>query len=284
VYTPPLGWFCGESFASGADGEGDHIGVDTGPALWGRKAYLRRDGQDTPLQLYTVQLTEGEKVGTVFERIVTQGVAGGAWIAGDSAAGLDFMADWAEPTEFHTYQLDRQYSHTTSRLSLSTVAIGFEPRDTKYYRESDKGVGLDAFFCGDMAGERYVTLGDADMLLADVLYLHDPAVAAIQTAAMSFAGVSRASMPAHTAEIIVDWKTTVPAHISYFAGVSFGNEDPVANNDTHRRNSLLSAVQVSKRLSDKIGVTFQTTRELTLGDGVRLDGSTALGSSVKNYL
>lgn len=284
VYTAPLGWFCDESFTTGDDAEGDYVGLDTGPSLWGRKAFLRKDGQDIPLQLYSEQTTQGTKTGTVLERVVTKGSAGGIWVAGESAAGADFSAEWAIPSQFHTYQIDRQYSHSASRLSLSTVAVGFAPRDTKYYRESDKGWGLDTFFCGDLAGERYATRDDADLLMADVLYLHDPAIAALHTAAMSFAGVSRASMPAHTAEIIVDWKMTEPPHISYFAGVSFGNEDPVANSDTHRRNFLLSAVQLSKRLSDKIGVTFQTTRELTLGDSVRLDGSTALGSSVKNYL
>ncbi len=47
---------------------------------------------------------------------------------------------------------------------------------------------------------------------------------------------------------------------------------------------LLSAVAASQRLSDHLGVTFQTTRTRTWADGMPLDGSVRLGAPVMNVL
>jgi hypothetical protein len=57
---------------------------------------------------------------------------------------------------------------------------------------------------------------------------------------------------------------------------SFAGEDPATINDTRRRNDLLTAVSIAKRLSDRVLVTFQTTRPRTMSDGIPLNRPTRL--------
>jgi hypothetical protein len=193
-------------------------------------------------------------------------------------AGAGFVGDsFADPTDkspaYYTFTLSANYVHSESRLSLTTVPVGYAPRDTRFYRESEIGHRDFAFFEGDLAGSFFAAADRADELIADVLYLHDPAVAVPQVAGMSFANHARVDMPHHTAEALIDWKHRSLPGSAFIADSSFVG-----------RNYLLNTVARSSRASDRVRVTFQTRRDRTLGDGVLLDGASALGASIPNHL
>ena len=259
-------------------------GIDDGPSLWGRRAYLVQGGVQTPLQLTRLVTDDEERRGVVTERIVTAGRATAESFAGEIGADVGFADGWDKPPRFYTVSLDQAYSHEESRLELSMVSIGFLPRDTRYLRESLVGDGADHAFAGDFADCGFAGRNDGGELLADVLRLLDPSIPSPVTAGGGFAGVNRVGMAHHTAEMLIDWRESYVAHSGFVVDLSFAGEDPASPEDTTRRGFLLDAVASSKRLSDKIGVTFQTRRARTLGDGIPLDGSVRLGDTVKNVL
>ncbi|WP_223478749.1 phage tail protein I [Oricola indica] len=279
TYERPDGFFADLSFTDDAFNT-----FEEGRALHGRRAYIVQDGVQHPLQLSEVETDTESRDGTVRERIVVPGVAANALYA-DASFVDDAFADATDRApQFYTFALSRQYLHSESRLALTTVPVGFQPRDTRFYRESENGTKDYAFFEGDFAGTAFASLDRADELLADVLYLLDPEVAVPQVAGMSFADVSRVGMDHHTAELLVDWKASVKRYEAFFAGVSFTENGFARDASRERRDFLLSAVHMSKRLSDKVRVTFQTRRERTLGDGIPLDGSVRLGDTVPHIL
>lgn len=279
--TAPVmdGAYCDDGFVDEAT-----TGVDDGPSLWGRRAYIVQNGEQTPLQL-TRLVTDGEeRTGVVTERIVTPGLATAESFAGEIGADVGFADGWDKPPRFYTVSLDQAYSHEESRLELSMLTVGFVPRDTRYVRESLTGNGSGHAFEGDFADCGFAGRNDGGELLADVLRLYDPAIPSPVTAGGGFASVNRVGMAHHTAEMLIDWRVNHIPHSGVIADLSFAGEDPAAPEDAARRNFLLDAVASSKRLSDRIGVTFQTRRARTLGDGIPLDGSVRLGDTVKNVL
>lgn len=273
------GFFCGDGFVGEAT-----TGVPDGHTLWGRRAYLVKDGVQEPLQLTRLVETEEQRVGVVIERITTPGRAVAEAFVGEIGAGIGFVGAWDVPPRNYTVSLDKSYRHVESRLELSLVPVGYIPRDTRYVRESLVGDGGPSFFCGDFANDRFVGRNDGGELLADVLRLYDPSIPSPITGGGSFVGVNRVGMKHHTAEMLIDMRATHVPHTAFVAGFSFVGEDPVSPRDNSRRNFFLDAVASSKRLSDRIGVTFQTRRARTLGDGIPLDGSVRLGDTVKNVL
>lgn len=273
------GFFPDDSFV----GE-DAIGFDDGPALYGRRAYLLKDGEQTPLQLTRIVDSNETRDAVEIERIVTPGVGVAHSFAGEFVADDSFADAWDVPPRFFTASFDRTYRHETSRVELSMLTVGFMPRDTRYVRESLTGNGSDFAFADDFADQHFAGPNDGGQLLADVLYLYDPTIPSPVTTAGGFADVTRVGMDAHTAEMLIDWRETYRDHSAFIADVSFAGEDPVAPIDTRHRDFILDAVTSSKRLSDRIGITFQRTRSRTWGDGIPLDGSAALSDRLKNVL
>lgn len=262
------------------------IGVDDGPALWGRRAYLYRNGVQTPLQLSKVVNTKETRSTVVTERVVVPGM-NKFYSFVDEFVASDSFADATDTPapQFYTITLDKAYDHLDSSLELSMVPIGFAIRDTRYYRESLIGDGsLYQFADQDFAECAYGGLNDGGILLADVLHLYDPSIQSPITGPGGFANVNRVDQPAYTAELRVDWKQDYVEGSAFVVDRSFSDEDPATINDTSRRDFLLDAVQSSKRLSDKIGVTFQVKRPRTWGDGIPLDGSAKFGGMVSNIL
>lgn len=266
------GYIADESFA------GDSAPwVDDGPFLWGRKAVLVRDGEEAPLKLATLTTEVTEIEGTVFEQVKVPGTGMGYSFAGEFVADDSFANALDDPPRVYTYALSRSYQHARSALELTRVPVGFTPRDVRFERESLPGSDPAPSICaGDFAGEGFVGVDDGRFRLADVLRLVDFSIPSPVVNSGSFAGHSRVSFPAHTAMLQIDWTDTLETGTAFIAGESFADSGPATPEDTERRRDLLDAAAASKRLSDKVLVTFQTRRNRTIADGIPLDRPTRL--------
>lgn len=254
--------------------------INDGPKLYGRKAVLRRNGVDTPLEVATVVTTDEARSAVDFETVHLPGDAGGALVLDIDAwdvAAIEAEAARARP---YTFALDRSYRHDDSELSLSTLQPGFDPLDVRYERVSDvghAGAALALDVDGYDVNAFVVDLGG--QMLADRLYLHDPAVAVPLMAGFSFWDQSRWDMPDFHADALVHVPQHLPPRMMAFDLGGWG-ETAATIEDNARAERARDAIVVSKAFRDKVFITFQTKRPRTLGDGLRLDGSTTLGGLV----
>lgn len=278
-YLAPDGVFADQAAA-------DHAcaSIDQGRALIGRQAYLVRGAERQPLQLVELEQSTTTRAGVVRERVVVPGKSANSLVADAAFADAAFADATDKAPAYFSYELARDYLHAESRLAVTTIPVGYEPRSTRFVRESERGTRELAFFAGDHAGAYFASADRGGELLADVLLLHDPAVAVPQVAGMSFAGHSRVGMEHHQAEALVNWNERHQPGSAFVAGYSFAGRDPAAPTDRKRRDFLLRAVAASSRASDRVRVTFQTRRERTLGEGLRLNGAERLGDTVPNHL
>jgi len=281
-WTDPLGYFAGVG-AAGVDA----AWINDGPALHGRRALLRRHAgaPDEPLRVAQVSTRRSVREAVDFERVVVPGLSTCGFAVGLGAAGVDSVDVHETRPQVFSYRLDSTYVHEESELSLTSVPVGYDPLDVRFLRESDIGDGRGQFFTGvDGAGFGFAGRNDGGELLADVLYLHDPDVAAPIVDAMSFAGVTRVSFPPKHAEMMIRAEGYLPPMTSYIAGLSHVGEAAAIDDDLSHVEFVMDAVVASKRLTDKLGVTFETTRPITLGHGRRLDHPLALNARIPNHL
>lgn len=272
-------------FADDAFSDDAFVGIDDGPALYGRRAYLIQNGVTTRLQLTRLVIETETRAGVEIERVVIPGTSAGMSFEGQIGADIGFADAWDDPPRYLTFALDRSYQHSESRLELSMLDVGFLPRDVRYLRESESGESGEDFFAdASYSDVQVVGEDDAGKLLADVLYLYDPSIPSPMVGGGGFAGVNRVGMDHHTAELLIDWQMTENASSAFFCGLSFAEDAYAEPAETTRRDFLLSAVAASQRLSDHLGVTFQTTRARSWADGIPLDGSARLGDPVANVL
>ena len=261
--------------------------IDDAAFLYGRKAVLVERGVERPLRVATFVDSHSccERGGVTIEQVRVPGKGVAFSHAGEFAADDSFADAFDDPPRAYTYTLPRKYRHDASRLELTRVPVGFQPREMRYRRESETGSDTaPAIFSGDFAGEGFAGVNDALFLLADVIRLIDPQIASPVVNSGSFADYNRVGLPAHTAELQVDWQHKVPARSAVFSNETFVGDDAVSPVSTVRRDELLAAIVVSKRLSDKILVTFQKQRPRTLADGIRLDRNMRLDEAVPNTL
>ena len=251
----------------------DAISLDDGPALYGRRAYLYRQGEQTPLQIVTLTTESEERQGVEIERYYVPGSLNGYTAIGEAAIAVDPIGDIGIPAVSHTVRLDRTYQHSESNVGLSLVPVGFQPRDVRYKRESLIGDATGLMVIGaDAVADAAISRDDAGELLADVLYLVDPTIPAPVYAEAGAIGDARLGMRPHSAEIRVDWHQIMPEGL-FAIGRSAIGIDAVSDSDDGTRDFFLDAVSASKRLTDKVLVSFQQTRPRTLDDGIPLDGS-----------
>jgi len=174
----------------------DAVGLSDGEVLRGRTAVLHTPQGDQPMAV--IEYTPGSEQRPGFDpvRVSTQGLATAAVISDDVIEGDERFVDFEElEPKLITLSLDRSYNHDASKLALTMVESRLEPMTPRYERESDIGNGGPWFFVNDFCDD--ITFVDrvdgGDMLLADVTYLLDPAVAAPMTEGISFADVSRSA-------------------------------------------------------------------------------------------
>ena len=272
VYQAGVGIVAGASFAGNA-----FAAPDRTRALLGRRAVLEQGGATRELEVRSIGAGS-------FERVVVPGRSGDALFAGAGFVGRAFAGAEAQSPRFHSFRLPRGYRHAESALQLSTLSDGLSPREPRYRRESERGQRGVALFLGTCACANFVLPDRGGDLLADILHLHDPAVAVPQVAALSFVGHARVGIPHHQAEVLVDWRRKLRPGTAFIVGRSFVGHDPVGAEDRSVRDTLLGAIARSARASDRLKVSFQTHRSRRLGDGLRLDGRAPLGASVPNRL
>jgi len=281
-WLPPSGIFLGHS----ALGD-DFFSINDGPFLHGRRALLRTHagGEDVPLEVSSVTTTSVRKPATDYERVVQPGRDANALVLGFGVLGDAFLgAEEVEPKIF-TFALDRTYDHVESQLAVTAVDVGLEPQSVRYKRESDTGDAEGRHFLGDGAlGVDVLGRNDGGELLADVLYLLDPAVAAPIVDGISFLGVSRLGMPAYNAELMVEAPKAIDTNEGFVLGVSVLGADPFVADDVSHLHFIMDAIVSAMALGDKILVTFETTKPLTLGDAVRLNSGAVLGDRIPAYL
>lgn len=274
------GFFVG----SGALGH-DGMRIDLGPSLYGRKAYLKQGDTEIPLDTYNVATRDQRRNGVRIDRFVIPGVTNKGSVIGRMAVGRHFVGTAGKNPQVYTFQIDEGYFHRESKLSIDSLAPGYQPRDIKRYRVSEQGFAGSRLFVGRSPIARTAIGRDqGDYLLADVLYLVDPSIDVPRVQARSFVGYTRISMQPHQADILVDWQKKVNPRRHFIINLAAVGRMAVRRNDTSRRDFLLETIRSSKRLSDKIRVSFQLTRDRTLAIGAPLDGSVRLGDRVPNRL
>ncbi|MCO5059632.1 MAG: phage tail protein I [Rhizobiaceae bacterium] len=280
-WTPPDGFFL-DACALDVDAPG----INDGPALHGRRALLRRHAgaPDEPLRVAQVSTRRSVREAVDFERVVVPGLSTCGFALDVSGLDMDFVDVHEARPQVFSYRLDSTYVHEESELSLTSVPVGFDPLDVRFLRESDIGDGRGQFFLGvDALDDGFLGRNDGGELLADVLYLHDPDVAAPIVDAFSFLDVTRLGFPEKTAEMMILAERELPAD-AFVLDQSFLGQSAMLDDDLSHVEFVMDAVVASKRLTDKLGVTFETTGPITLGHGRRLDQPLALNARIPNHL
>jgi hypothetical protein len=279
-WLPPAGIFLDESAL-----DCDHFVLNDGPYLHGRRALLRpRAGaEDVPLEVASVDTTVTRKAATDYERVVVPGEDANGLILDAGALDDAFLDGQVTAPRVYTYALDRTYDHIESVLALTMLDVGLDPQSVRYKRESDIGDAGCRLFLDDGAFDADVSgRNDGGELLADVLYLLDPEVAAPLVDAISFMDVSRLGMPAYHAELMIEAPKEL--EFGFVLDQSVMDVDLMVDDDLGHIEFIMDAVVSAQALRDKILVTFETTKPLTLGDAVPLNTGARLGDRVPAYL
>ena len=86
-------------------------------------------------------------------------------------------------------------------------------------------------------------------------------------------------MPAYTAEFMIEAPRILPWGCAV-ADQTFAGQDFAVAEDLRHIEKIMRAIVAAKAKRDKITVTFETTRTLTIGDAPRLGDGFHLGSRV----
>jgi hypothetical protein len=319
TFSQGVGWDSDEILYCGDGGPGWYVGLDDGPALYGRKAFLRINGVDHPLQIYTFEKVINGVNSIDYERVSIPGNAGLAYTVDDFVNDDQFVCAEAIVPQLITLRIDGSYNHEESQLHLDTVLPGLDPIDVRYERESDIGNGNSFFFVNDWADSRneidppypdhtlpdtphpehpivippeplpppvvfYADAGyDAAQMLADRIFLYDPGIVSAITGGISFVGVDYVSWPAYTADLMINLNDR-DGSWSWFADEGYVTDDnyfasPVDLDDFDRSNR---AVVVSQALRDRVRVAYDPTRLIELRE--RAFTETTVDQQVPNLL
>ena len=277
------GFFAGDG-AAGVD----FAQPDEGPALYGRRATLRRNGVETSIRMIDRYTNIEIKPAVDIEVFRIPGEAPDAFFAqsGEDAvsfAGHSFAGAEKIKPVVYTVRFDRTYVDRQTTIRPSVIDPGFDPIDVFSVRQSTIGDASLEFHAGDQAGHHYAGPNRAPWMLHDRLYLNDSDVLAPVTEALSFAGVSRVGMRPFTAEILGRAPAPLPED-AWPAGVGVASISFAFTPDLSGIYRAMDAVEVSKAHRDSIAITFAETRARRITDGIPLDGSFSFGDRVANHL
>jgi len=262
-----------EFFAGDGVVEKYAAGRDDGPALYGRRAVLRRPGQpDQPLGMVEWRTRVEGRESIDYERVSVPGLAGVAFVAGEDPVSEERFVDADElAPRIYSFQLDGSYDHVTSELHLSTVAPGLDPMNVQFERVSDVGEAGPFFYVNDHSDDGFANNGrEAGEMLADRVYLLDPAVAVPLTDGISFVGLDRVGFPPYHAELMVDLITREPWP-SWFAGETAAAESFAAPDNLKDFDRAMRAIVAGKAFRDRVLADFAVVHPLAFGDPVRED-------------
>lgn len=259
----------GELFiGEGCIGDGC-VGPDLGRAIYGREAVIRyADGREQDLLLSELNVVVEGKTTVYDERIHLPGKSSDGLFIGADFVGASYLNAEEVEARIVTVSIDHAYNHRTSTLTLNSFEPGLEPIDARYERNSDIGDGSKFFFIGDFftAGELFVTDNlEAQRMLADRIYLHDPEVAVPMTLGLSFLGADRLGIEPNTARLLVDAHRQEKG-VELFVNDGYIGDKFLLEHDDELEDRALRSINVSKALRDQIFVSFATDRPVLGGD------------------
>jgi len=187
TFSEGVGWDGVDVLFADDGGCNWHVGLDDGEALHGRKAFLRINGVDQPLQIYSFTKTINGVASVDYERVAVPGNAGMAFTTEDFVAEDEkFVCAEAVVPKLVTIRIDGSYSHEESQLHLDTVLPGMEPIDVRYQRDSDTGWGNSFLFVNDWNDSRNVIENLIPVVGAGQLSSQDATLASGWTAYQGF--------------------------------------------------------------------------------------------------
>jgi phage tail P2-like protein len=241
--------------------------IDVGPTLYGRQAVIRyANGREVDLLVSRIERTIEHLPATDYERVHLPGRSTMGFFESDHAGEHYVEGDEVSATIL-SMALARTYEHETAQLYLSSLVPGLDPLSPVTERNSDIGDGGWLMFAGDFAHDTWSYAGEdpAANLLADRVYLHDPAVAVPMTLGVSFAGYDRVGIAPHTAELLVDLHTEA-GEGDWYAQDGAAEAAFASPHDSKQIDRGLRAVVAAKALRDDLHVNFAPTRPLRAGD------------------
>jgi phage tail P2-like protein len=282
VWTAPLGHFADHAYS-----DEDCVDLNDGAFLRARQAVVRerKGAPDQPIQIRRVEVSSEERTGVLFEQVIRPADDPLAIFADDGFYSELFAEADEVAQRTYSFAIDRAYQHREAEAFLDTVPVGYRPRDTRYYRESETAPAGDGHFADDgLSPNMFVTSDIGDELLADVLYLHNPAVnAPLVDGGNSYADHCRSDFPLYSAQMIIRLPEK-GAQDDTYAGSAFVGEMSATKEVDAARDRVARSIRSSKSLRDQILYTHQTLRPRTLADGFSLDAGQRLGGYVANAL
>lgn len=236
--------------------------ADTSWQLWGRRAVLRRGGITTDLPVGTVRDLSGVHSG---EAMSLPGQAG-AGLAADASA-LDDGAVDAVTTAALLYGWRPVVTADLAGLPADGCLAGLRMRDIRIRRETETGSGYGRYHADCDAADAGVA-GDHDggELLADVVRLIDPDLAVPALDAVSATDMSRVAMPPHHVEVMARLDHRLD-DLSCISGQAVTDLAVAGAADDGGVWLAVDAADAARALADKMTITFETTRAITLGEG-----------------
>lgn len=278
---PPLGTFSGVAFAGFSC-----VKPEEGGVLLARRAVFRasKTSPDQDIQVMRIDTTETVRQGQVTERLIIPAKKPRAIFAKKNFAGYSLVSAINIGKRCYSYTLSRDYVHRASEVRLTTLPVGFQPRDIRYYRISDEGKGRGRTIArATFAGRSIVFPDRADELMGDVLYLNNPDITVPRVRALSFAGYSRVNVRPFQAEFRISLDTKANPRRG-FAGRCFAKRSFTQPDDPSGRKAVIDAIRAARASRDRVLVTFQNYRRRTLGDGFELGEGAAPGGPVGHHL
>lgn len=230
------------------------------------QSYLYRDGVETPLQSTERTTTSTGQTARTFLEVRQPGAAPRASFAGRAGR-------WLLPSQAgqRMYRLSVDTPYIDSREQLRRVAVspGLQLLDVRYDWTTGTGRATGVHAGAHVAG--HLRPSTARERIYKRLWLFDQGIEVLRRGALSFAGATRLSMPAHHAELAI----AIPGRKHPRAAGRFLSGYVIAS-DHKRYHDTLAGLRRVARASDRIGIDTATTRPL-LARGAVLAGAAVAG-------
>jgi len=197
--------------------------------------------------------------------------------------GAGFLQSLGKNPQVLTWNREIAYSHPGTIASTTSLNPSLKPIDIRAIRKSDKW--RDQYCCADgrFISHCFLKPSHAGERLYDCLPLNDPARALPRLRGLSFLGVSKLGSPTFEAKTLIDLQERAHPRAAFLGFCVLGRHVAMVQ-DKRKREGVRRAVVLSKAARDKILITHQTSRFLTFGDGIALDGSAKFNSRIKNRI
>lgn len=246
-------------------------GVDTAPLFYGERAFLHRNGVETPLSMASVD-------GSTFQ-ILMPGVQSDAAVADGDSMSYMLPSDDAF-NGFLTVTLDPENAYRFGGLDITPVRPTLTPIDVRYeYVEEPTEAGSDDFFSGASAlcdGDAYSGLDDAPLHVYRRIHLLDPSLPVPQFEGGVIADDLLLGLPPHTGLLLIDVSEPgIPD--AAVADLSLGF---AIGEDRKKLDRAVEAIRRAQGDTDVFVIDTEIFSPLTFGDRPRLDGSFTFGQMI----